>query len=68
MQMMILILGDFMAIHENFGKGRHVLKPNDKVYTPEKVAKEMISFYNLSGKVLDPLEVEVFFIITFQIM
>lgn len=52
--MMILILGDFMAIHENFGKGRHVLKPNDKVYTPEKVAKEMISFYNLSGKVLDP--------------
>ncbi len=56
MQMMILILGDFMAIHEKFGKGRHVLKPNDKIYTPEKVAKEMISFYNLSGKVLDPFK------------
>ena len=43
-----------MAIHETFGKGKYVLKPNDKVYTPEKVALEMIDFYNLEGKVLDP--------------
>jgi hypothetical protein len=56
MLMMILNLGDFMAIHEKFGKGRHVLKPNDKIYTPEKIAKQMISFYSMQGKVLDPFK------------
>ena len=45
-----------MAIHENFGKGKGVLKPNDTVYTPPKIAKEMISFYNLKGIVLDPFK------------
>ena len=54
--MMMLNLGDYMAIHDKFGKGKNVLKPNDKVYTPEKIAKEMISFYPLSGKVLDPFK------------
>ena len=45
-----------MAIHEKFGKGKHVLKPNDKIYTPVKIAKEMISFYDLKGIVLDPFK------------
>lgn len=45
-----------MAIHENFGKGRNVLKPNDKIFTPEALAKLIISFYDLEdgATILDP--------------
>lgn len=45
-----------MAIHKNFGSGKCLNgnKPNDKVYTPEKIAKDIISRFNISGKVLDP--------------
>lgn len=45
-----------MAIHKNFGHGKCLNgnKPNDKVYTPEDIAKDIISRFNLSGKVLDP--------------
>jgi hypothetical protein len=43
-------------IHENFGKGRNVLKPNDNIYTPEQLAKYLIKLYDLQGKVLDPFK------------
>lgn len=45
-----------MAIHENFGKGRDVLKPNDRVMTPEKLTKYIISLYDLpeGATILEP--------------
>ena len=45
-----------MAIHKTFGKGRNVLKPNDKIYTLELLAKKIIKMFPLSGKVLDPFK------------
>lgn len=42
-------------ITKNFGKGKCLNgnKPNDKVYTPDKIAKQIIDLFPLSGKVLD---------------
>ena len=45
-----------MSIHKTFGKGRNVLKPNDKIYTPELLAKQIIKMFSLSGKILDPFK------------
>ena len=44
-----------MAIHKKFGKGKCLNgnKPNDKIYTPDEIAKLIISKFNLYGKVLD---------------
>ena len=42
-----------------FVKGRKKFigdNPNDKVYTPETLARQIISLYNLQGKVLDPFK------------
>ena len=44
-------------IHSSFGGGKCLTtgrKPNDLVYTPEKIAQHIISSYPLHGKVLDP--------------
>lgn len=49
-----------MTLHEKFGSGTKDttpdLKPNDMVMTPEKIAKEMIGFYEIprGAAVLDP--------------
>jgi hypothetical protein len=45
-----------MAIHKNFGKGKGLtteLKPNDKIFTPLNIAKEIIAMFDLQGTVLD---------------
>ena len=46
-----------MALHKDFGKGNKNsnsnLKPNDNVYTPENIAKNIIDKFNLYGIVLD---------------
>lgn len=51
-------------IHESFGKGKCLNgnKPNDKIYTPAKIAKTIIdkinNKFNISGKVLDAFSVD----------
>ena len=46
-----------MALHKNFGKGkgkaRKTDNPNDEVNTPEKIARFVISKFDLYGTVLD---------------
>ena len=36
-------------ITEQFGKGKNVKHPNDKVYTPENVVKEIMKLYDLNN-------------------
>ena len=49
-----------MALHENFGKGNSDstpnIAPNDVIMTPEKIAQEMISLYDLpeGTSILEP--------------
>ena len=45
-------------ITKNFGKGKCLNgnKPNDKIYTPNKIAKEIINLFPLKGKVLEPFK------------
>lgn len=43
-------------ITEQFGRGKGLTtgnKPNDKIYTPLPIAKEIIDLFELKGKVLD---------------
>ena len=42
-----------MAIHATFGKGK-TDKPNDNIYTPRKISKQIIDLYDIKGKILDP--------------
>ena len=41
-------------INENFGVGFIKNGKNDKVMTPEKMAKKVINLYNINGVILDP--------------
>jgi hypothetical protein len=41
-----------MAIHETFGKG-YTNKPNDNIFTPKNISKQIIDLYDLNGIVLD---------------
>ena len=48
-----------MALNEQFGRGKGKItgnKPNDKIYTPEPIAKSIIDLYELNGTVLDPFK------------
>jgi len=43
-------------IHSKFGKGKFINSngtPNDKIFTPPKIAKQIIDMFELKGKVLD---------------
>jgi type I restriction-modification system DNA methylase subunit len=45
-----------MALTAKFGRGKGLMtgdKPNDKIYTPLPIAKQIIDLFDLKGKVLD---------------